>query len=120
MSQAKVDRYKKEKKNRAKTLKRQKRKQIFEILACAGILGILVGYPLGKQIYKINYEKRLANNTIYASNYDYWFQTYWTGNYGDLWSTVDYDDLLASHTDATESDADNDAYIEASETDAKQ
>lgn len=39
MSQAKVDRYKEEKKNRKKIQKKQKAKQVVEILVCAAILG---------------------------------------------------------------------------------
>lgn len=35
MSQAKVDRYKEEKKNRKKIQKKQKAKQVVEILVCA-------------------------------------------------------------------------------------
>ena len=46
MSQAKVDRYKEEKKNRKKIQKKQKAKQVVEILVCAAILGALVVFPL--------------------------------------------------------------------------
>ena len=58
MSQAKVDRYKEEKKNRKKIQKKQKAKQVVEILVCAAILGALVGFPLGRHAYQKNYETR--------------------------------------------------------------
>ena len=81
MSQAKVDRYKEEKKNRKKIQKKQKAKQVVEILVCAAILGALVGFPLGRHAYQKNYETRQANKTINASVYDYWAQQYWAANY---------------------------------------
>ena len=61
MSQAKVDRYKEEKKNRKKIQKKQKAKQVVEILVCAAILGALVGFPLGRHAYQKNYETRQAH-----------------------------------------------------------
>ena len=57
MSQAKVDRYKEEKKNRKKIQKKKKAKQVVEILVCAAILGALVGFPLGRHMYQKTYEK---------------------------------------------------------------
>ena len=68
MSQAKVDRYKEEKKNRKKIQKKQKAKQVVEILVCAAILGALVGFPLGRHAYQKNYETRQANKTIIGHN----------------------------------------------------
>ena len=94
MSQAKVDRYKEEKKNRKKIQKKQKAKQVVEILVCAAILG-----PLGRHAYQKNYETRQANKTINASVYDYWAQQYWAANYtGYVFPT-------ASNSDATPEDA---------------
>ena len=94
MSQAKVDRYKEEKKNRKKIQKKQKAKQVVEILVCAAILG-----ALGRHAYQKNYETRQANKTINASVYDYWAQQYWAANYtGYVFPT-------ASNSDATPEDA---------------
>ena len=99
MSQAKVDRYKEEKKNRKTIQKKRKAKQVVEILVCAAILGALVGFPLGRHAYQKNYETRQANKTINASVYDYWAQQYWAANYtGYVFPT-------ASNSDATPEDA---------------
>ena len=99
MSQAKVDRYKEEKKNRKKIQKKKKTKQVVEVLVCAAILGALVGFPLGRHAYQKNYDKRQANKTISASVYDYWGQQYWAANYaGTVFPT-------ASNSDATPVDA---------------
>lgn len=105
MSQAKVDKYKEEKKNRGKVMKRKKRKQIAEVLVCAGLLGALVGYPLGRYAYKINLQQREAKKTIMASNYSYWAQTYWSEKYYGIIG-IDYSsDDLATDLDATDTDA---------------
>ena len=99
MSQAKVDRYKEEKKNRKTIQKKKKAKQVVEILVCAAILGALVGFPLGRHMYQKNYDARLANKTMNVSAYDYWAQRYWAANYaGSVFPT-------SSDTDATASDA---------------
>lgn len=105
MSQAKVDKYKEEKKNRKKTLKKQKRKQVAEVILCAAVIGALVGVPLGRYIYKLNYEKRQAAKTVTAQSYDLWAQQYWGANYSEMFNASNVDDLLASYTDASESDA---------------
>ena len=95
MSQAKVDRYKEEKKNRKKIQKKQKAKQVVEILVCAAILGALVGFPLGRHAYQKNYETRQANKTINASVYDYWAQQYWAANYtGYVFPTASNSDAI--------------------------
>ena len=101
MSQAKVDRYKEEKKNRKKTMKRKKRRQVAEILVCFAILGAFVGYPIGRHLYQKDYEKRLANKTINAEAYDYWSQQYWSTHYS---GTV-FPEEFASATDASTTDA---------------
>ena len=99
MSQAKVDRYKEEKKNRKKIQKKQRVKQVVEILVCAAILGALVGFPIGRHAYQKSYDTRQANKTIQASIYDYWGQQYWAANYaGSIFQT-------ASDSDATPVDA---------------
>ena len=57
MSQEKVDRYKKEKQNRAKTLKRKKIKKALAVFILSLGVGALIGIPLGKHIYKVQKEE---------------------------------------------------------------
>ena len=59
MSQEKVDRYKEEKKNRAKNMKRAKIKKALIIFAVALVIGALIGIPLGRWIY--NYKTTQKN-----------------------------------------------------------
>lgn len=104
MSQAKVDRYKEEKKNRKKIQKKQRVKQVVEILVCAAILGALVGFPIGRHAYQKSYDTRQANKTIQASIYDYWGQQYWAANYaGSIFQTAS--DSNATPVDASATDA---------------
>ncbi len=87
MSQAKVDKYKEEKKNRAKTVKRARVKKVAVTLLWAAILGVIIGFPLGKIMYNHYYEKKLENATISASIYDYWYQEYWDMYYADKFTS---------------------------------
>lgn len=50
MSQAKVDRYKQEKANRAKTMKKQKQ-QKFAAQVCVGIVGVALCVWIGFSVY---------------------------------------------------------------------
>lgn len=105
MSQAKVDKYKKEKKNRAKNIKRKKAKKIAGILVLYLLIACAVGYPLGRQLYKVSVEHRKANATIDSGLYQYWIQEYWNTTYGAYWDSDD-DLITATGTDAaTETDA---------------
>ena len=105
MSQAKVDKYKEEKKNRAKQIKKKRRKKLVTIFVLAGMLGAIIGYPLGKVLYKKSVEKREASATIVAGSFDYWSQQYWAANYAGIvdFSALDSDGTATS-TDATSSD----------------
>lgn len=117
MSQAKVDKYKEEKKNRAKNIKRKKTKKIAGILVLYLLIACAVGYPLGKQLYKVSVEHRKANATIDSGLYQYWIQEYWNSTYGAYW---DSDDDLATEMDAaieTDSDAGTATEADATATD---
>lgn len=139
MSQAKVDKYKKEKKNRAKTVKRAKVKRVARVLIGAALLGVIIGIPLGRFTYNKYYEKKMENATISSAIYDYWFQEYFDLHYGDKlnFSDAGSDELsdeqleelvddISSNTDAivvTPEDIDEealeDAINDASATDAQ-
>ena len=101
MSQAKVDKYKKEKKNRAKNLKKKKVKKVVLILLGAVFVGSGIGYPLGQKLYKVSYEKRINNATISADVYDYWFAQYWSENYYSMLHPEE-SAQISTDTDATE------------------
>ncbi|MCM1272504.1 MAG: hypothetical protein NC225_04705 [Clostridium sp.] len=114
MSQAKVDRYKQEKKNRAKNIKKKKIKNLIALFVCALLAGAAIGYPLGKVIYKQYAAERDANATINPDTLDYNIQKYWSAMYSGKYSFIA--DNIASDTDATSSDA---AGTDASDTDAE-
>ena len=104
MSQAKVDKYKKEKKNRAKIMKRQRIKKYVTVFVVAVLLGGLLGIPIGKKAYKMSVEKANANRMVSALEYDTWFRHYWVENYSDLYAGA----ALATEGDAeAESDTVN-------------
>jgi hypothetical protein len=101
MSQEKVDRYKKEKKNRDKTKRRKKIKQTIGIFLAAIALGALIGVPLGRKIYKENKKKedaKAAEAAKYVSSDDLnsWLDSYWVDNYSDLYTGITF----ATGTDA--------------------
>jgi len=105
MSQSKVDKHKQDRKNRAKTLRRQKITKTVVICVIAVGLGALVGIPIGKKLYNIKKEREAAKATIAADSFETWFEDYWVENFSDYFVGVDYvseDD--ASVTDAEETD----------------
>lgn len=105
MSQAKVDRYKKEKKNRHKQIKKKKIVKSIWVIVIALFIGACIGYPLGKKLYKVNAERRKANETVTAVYYDAWMSNYWNSKYyGTFGFAVDTDEE-ATDTDATDTDA---------------
>ena len=122
MSQAKVDKYKKEKKNRAKTIKRKKIKAAVGFIILCVLVGAVIGYPLGQKIYKDYAAERAANATIEANMFHYNLQKYWSENYSELFPHSHQD--TASDTDAsyddTSNETSNDTSTEnASGTDAR-
>lgn len=108
MSQAKVDKYKKDKKNRAKIMKRQRIKKYTAVVIIAMMVGGLLGIPIGKIIYKESVKKANANKTISSLEFDSWFHDYWAENYYDIYAGAE----LATEDS---SDEDLDAYIEDTE-----
>ena len=118
MSQAKVDKRKLEKKNRAKILRRKKIKQALAIFIAAIAIGALIGVPLGRKIYKENKKRedaKAAEAAKYVSSDDLnsWLDEYWVDNYSDIYSGISF----ATNNDAeaanTESDADADTDADA-------
>ena len=118
MSQAKVDKYKEEKKSRAKKLKRKKLRNVLLIMLAALGVGAGIGYPLGIHLYKVSYEQRKANATVELAAYDYWLDQYWDSKYYGIvdsyfaTASTDSDDVLteessdtATPTDATSTDS---------------
>ena len=111
MSQEKVDRYKKEKKNRSRTLKLKKVKKALVVFVLSLGVGALIGIPLGKYMYKLQKEEAERNKTVAASQYDTWFESYWSEKIGYTNnSTTDADlqkmiDQYSTSTDASASDA---------------
>lgn len=103
MSQAKVDKYKKEKKNREKKIKRKKIRNFLICMILVFVVSMGIGYPLGRFLYKKSYEKRMANATVDAASYDYYVQQYISSNYGDLFG---YDDV-ATDSSAVATDTDS-------------
>ena len=109
MSQAKVDKYKEEKKNRAKIMKRNKIKKVIAIFVCALGLGALIGIPVGKKVYSYEKEKAARNATITALDFDDWFNKKWAGDYSALFANANsLDDMLIS----TATDADAEDYLD--------
>lgn len=120
MSQAKVDKYKEEKKNRAKNMKKAKTKQFLMAICFSILIGIGVGYPLGR-IWYGNYAKnRAANATISEAAFNSWSQIVWNDHFPNGTG------LPLTETDANEGSADEVVYgdeflemIEATESDAE-
>ena len=105
MSQEKVDAYKKEKKNRAKIMKRKKIKKALAVFILSLGVGALIGIPLGKHIYKVQKEEAELNKTIKASEYETWFEKYWGENIDLGSNAVSKEDLQKMLDSATVSDA---------------
>ena len=79
MSQAKVDKYKEEKKSRHKNLKKQKAKKTVGVIRTAAIIGV----PTVRLIYKDIKAKEAANATMKADLFDLWLDEYWKLNISD-------------------------------------
>lgn len=116
MSQEKVDRYKDEKANRAKILKKQKRQRFFVKLGgslAALVLVAWVGYSGYKQFYKE------VSNT-------YTIDTAAVDDYLNNMSAVEaeeteaVEETEAADTDAAETEAETGAETEAGETQAEE
>lgn len=112
MSQAKVDKHKQEKRNREKNIKKAKLKKALSVLLVAAVVGIIIGFPMGKIMYKNYYEKKMDSATISAELYEYWYQEYWSVNHEDKFYSSDNsqedisDDELQALADQLSSDTD--------------
>ena len=106
MSQAKVDRYKAEKKNRSKVMKKKKIRNIVLLMLAVLFISMGIGYPLGQYLYKVSYEKRMENATISAMSYDYWFNINWEAKYGDSFTFL-ADTLTTEDTEDVEDTEDS-------------
>ena len=120
MSQAKVDKYKEEKKNRAKTLKKKKIAKVAGILIAALGVGAIIGIPLGKFIYTTKKAEEDRKRTVVSDNFETWFNEFWGKNYSDIMGASNYQDILdqlnqASGTDATADDASEDVEFDHGE-----
>lgn len=104
MSQKKVDKYKEEKKNRAKKQRQRRAREYALVIIGFAALGGAIGYPFGRFLYRQNYEKRKANSKVEAAQLDYWFDREWNSNVSEQlgYPVVSYD---ATATDATVMDA---------------
>ena len=104
MSQEKVDRYKEEKKNRAKNMKKARIRKVLIIFLVALVLGAAIGFPLGKWIY--DYKKtHVKEEDVFISSFEYkdWFDKYWVENYSDLYTGSELKTESETTTDTTES-----------------
>lgn len=89
MSQAKVDKHKEEKKNRAKTLRNQRIKKAALVFVGALGLGAIIGIPIGKFAYKEMKEREAEHRMVDSADYDTWFNDYWNKQYGDKFVSSD-------------------------------
>ncbi len=110
MSQAKVDKYKENKKNRSKILKQKKIKKYAAILVTAFCLGAIIGIPVGKGIYKYTKNRIEENKTVADMDYNSWFNNYWNEKLPSTASETSAemateDANTASTSDATATDA---------------
>ncbi|MBQ1327522.1 MAG: hypothetical protein IIY49_05735 [Eubacterium sp.] len=110
MSQEKVDRYKENKKNRAKILKKKKIKKYTAILVTAFCVGALIGIPVGRGIYKYTKNAAERNKTVADMDYNNWFNSYWNEKLPSTASATSAevateDANTSSTTDATATDA---------------
>lgn len=116
MSQAKVDKYKKEKKNRAKMLKRKKIRKVITVFVLALAIGGVLGATIGRRYYDYVTERERANRTVSALYFDDWFNNYYNANYSTLVSfDTSSDSEGASVSDASASDAESDTDVSDSE-----
>ncbi len=103
MSQAKVDKYKEEKKNRQKTMQRTRiRNGAIIVVVFLGI-GALIGIPIGKKAYQLKQEKDALNATVTADKFDLFFKEYYVANYADFFDqeeTPDIGEQAATDTDS--------------------
>ena len=118
MSQEKVDKYKKEKKNRKKTIKRNRIIKALCVFVAALGVGALVGIPLGKYIYKVQKEEEVKNRTIVSSDYETWFNDYINNSYSQVFGGSSATDD-ASSTDATEENVVDDTIDESTDETAE-
>lgn len=103
MSQAKVDKYKEEKKNRGKKIKRKHARDYALVIIGFAALGAAIGYPFGRFLYKQNLHKRQAKARVEAAQYDYWFDKQWNA---DVAGNLGYEVVIPeTSTDATDTDA---------------
>lgn len=100
MSQEKVNKYKEEKKNRGKKIKRKHTRDYALVIIGFAALGAAIGYPFGRFLYRQNYNKRQANARVEAASFDYWFDKEWNADVAGQLGYV----YEASETDATASD----------------
>ena len=117
MSQANVDRYKKEKKNITRDMKIQKVKKVLLVFIIALALGALIGIPLGKAIYKYEKKKAEEHATISSLHYSEWFDQYWADNYSDFFVGNTYTNEEIPEVDTAE-EADTSAEADTSTEDA--
>ena len=103
MSQKKVDKYKEEKKNRAKTIKINKIKKGVGVCLVCLLAGGAIGVPVGRFAYNKHQEELKRNATIPSDGFDLWFDKYYVGHYSDFYQG--YSTTDASDTDATTNDA---------------
>lgn len=114
MSQAKVDKYKKERKNRAKAIKKKRIRNFILLMLLLFCVSMAIGYPLGRFLYKKSYEKRMENSTISVQSYYYWSQQYMDSEYGYLFSTEDTSIPTEDTSDTEESeDTDDTTSVDA-------
>lgn len=109
MSQEKVDRYKKEKKNRSKVMKHRRiRKTIIvsliTIVLAAGI-GALIGIPLGRKIYRDQKKKEKAKSVISTAEFSSWFDYNWVENHSDVFVGMDFVSNTEEPSEASGNDA---------------
>ncbi len=117
MSQEKVDQHKKEKKNREKDKKKARRKKVIAIFVIAAIVGCIIGYPLGKYLYKQHDKKQKENAVVELANFDYWFSNYWSKTHEFKFETDDYgeEDNVDDYYDESYGEMDDTFYDETYE-----
>ena len=106
MSQEKVDRHKKEKKNRERDKKIKKLKQALAAFICAILIGAIIGIPLGKKLYNDKKKKDAEKEAkvvkyIPAVEFKNWFNDYYVEKYYDLYAGM----TLATNPDAPVSES---------------